>query len=115
MLHASCCGGAQVDNLAGVHWGSIEPGYPQKLFDQTIYAGRIVPEFSDLRGRFERLRPAVRIASGVRSSCAAFAVNWRWTANACSRRSSARLTANARGISSVGNASTGAAPHCDRA
>ena len=47
------------------------------------------------------------MASGVRSSCAALAVNWRCTAKPCSRRSSARFTAPTSGAISRGNPAVG--------
>ena len=50
---------------------------------------------------------AVMMASGVRSSWAAFAVNWRWTAKPCSRRSNAWFTATTKGVISLGRFSSG--------
>ena len=47
------------------------------------------------------------MVNGVRNSCAALAVNWRWMTKPCSRRSSARLTASTSGRASAGTSASG--------
>ena len=53
------------------------------------------------------------MVSGVRSSCAALAVNRRWVVNPWSSRSSARFTAMTSGSASVGTSASGSRSDID--